>query len=177
MSGGTSKTTLQKDLSFLKRVWKDIRKRATTEKVPSLIYQEPGLASRSVRDYLSDDVSEVWVDNAETAEAIREMASLLFPRKGDLVHLYEKHDKTLWEHFGLLNQIEQVHSREVLMPSGGRWCSTRPRRLWPSTSTPARSAARRILRLWPSVRIWKRRRPSPVSFACATSAADRHRLH
>ena len=120
VSAGTSKTTLQKDLSFLKRVWKDIRKRATTEKVPSLIYQEPGLASRSVRDYLSDDVSEVWVDNAETAEAIREMASLLFPRKGDLVHLYEKHDMTLWEHFGLLNQIEQVHSREVLMPSGGR---------------------------------------------------------
>lgn len=120
VSAGTSKTTLQKDLSFLKRVWKDIRKRATTEKVPSLIYQEPGLASRSVRDYLSDDVSEVWVDNAETAEAIREMASLLFPRKGDLVHLYEKYDKTLWEHFGLLNQIEQVHSREVLMPSGGR---------------------------------------------------------
>ena len=120
VSAGTSKTTLQKDLSFLKRVWKDIRKRATTEKVPSLIYQEPGLASRSVRDYLSDDVSEVWVDDAETAEAIREMASLLFPRKGDLVHLYEKHDKTLWEHFGLLNQIEQVHSREVLMPSGGR---------------------------------------------------------
>lgn len=120
VSAGTSKTTLQKDLSFLKRVWKDIRKRATTEKVPSLIYQEPGLASRSVRDYLSDDVSEVWVDNAETAEAIREMASLLFPRKGDLVHLYERHDKTLWEHFGLLNQIEQVHSREVLMPSGGR---------------------------------------------------------
>lgn len=120
VSAGTSKTTLQKDLSFLKRVWKDIRKRATTEKVPSLIYQEPGLASRSVRDYLSDDVSEVWVDNAETAEAIREMASLLFPRKGDLVHLYEKHDKTLWEHFGILNQIEQVHSREVLMPSGGR---------------------------------------------------------
>ncbi len=120
VSAGTSKTTLQKDLSFLKRVWKDIRKRATTEKVPSLIYQEPGLASRSVRDYLSDDVSEVWVDNAETAEAIREMASLLFPRKADLVHLYEKHDKTLWEHFGLLSQIEQVHSREVLMPSGGR---------------------------------------------------------
>lgn len=120
VSAGTSKTTLQKDLSFLKRVWKDIRKRATTEKVPSLIYQEPGLASRSVRDYLSDDVSEVWVDDAETAEAIREMASLLFPRKGDLVHLYEKHDKTLWEHFGLLGQIEQVHSREVIMPSGGR---------------------------------------------------------
>lgn len=120
VSAGTSKTTLQKDLSFLKRVWKDIRKRATTEKVPSLIYQEPGLASRSVRDYLSDEVSEVWVDDAETAESIREMAALLFPRKADLVHLYEAQEKTLWERFDLLGQIEQVHSREVVMPSGGR---------------------------------------------------------
>lgn len=120
VSAGTSKTTLQKDLSFLKRVWKDIRKRATTEKVPSLIYQEPGLASRSVRDYLSDDISEVWVDDAETADSIREMAGLLFPRKADLVHLYEGQDKTLWERFGLLAQIEQVHAREVIMPSGGR---------------------------------------------------------
>lgn len=120
VSAGTSKTTLQKDLSFLKRVWKDIRKRATTEKVPSLIYQEPGLASRSVRDYLSDEVSEVWVDDAETAESIREMAALLFPRKADLVHLYEAQEKTLWERFDLLGQIEQVHSREVIMPSGGR---------------------------------------------------------
>ncbi len=120
VSAGTSKTTLQKDLSFLKRVWKDIRKRATTEKVPSLIYQEPGLATRSVRDYLSDDISEVWVDNAETAESIREMTGLLFPRKADLVHLYEGHDKTLWERFGIVGQLEQVHSREVSMPSGGR---------------------------------------------------------
>ncbi|MEG2004739.1 MAG: Rne/Rng family ribonuclease [Bilophila sp.] len=120
VSAGTSKTTLQKDLSFLKRVWKDIRKRATTEPSPSLIYQEPGLASRSVRDYLSDDVTEVWVDDAETAESIREMAGLLFPRKADLVHLYEDHHKTLWEQFGVQKQIEQVQAREVTMPSGGR---------------------------------------------------------
>ena len=120
VSAGTSKTTLQKDLNFLKRVWKDIRKRATTEKAPSLIYQEPGLASRSVRDYLSDDVTEVWVDDESTATSIREMATLLFPRKADLVHLYTDHKKTLWEHFNVLSQIEQVHAREVTMPSGGR---------------------------------------------------------
>ena len=120
VSAGTSKTTLQKDLNFLKRVWKDIRKKATTEKSPCLIYQEPGLASRSVRDYLSDEVSEVWVDDAATADDIREMAGLLFPRKADLVHLYTDNKKTLWEHFNVLPQLDQVHSREVIMPSGGR---------------------------------------------------------
>lgn len=120
VSAGTSKTTLQKDLNFLKRLWKDIRKRATTEKAPSLIYQEPDLAPRAIRDYLSDDITEVWVDNEKTSEAIREMAALLFPRKHDLVHLFTDPRKTMWERFGLLGQLEEVHAREVIMPSGGR---------------------------------------------------------
>lgn len=119
VSVGTSKTTLQKDLNFLKRVWKDIRKRATTEKAPCQIYQEPGLASRAVRDYLSEDVTEIWVDDAETAEAIREMTSLLYPRKADFVHLHQE-TRPLWDRFNIRKQLEQVHSREVLLPSGGR---------------------------------------------------------
>ncbi|MBO4312301.1 MAG: Rne/Rng family ribonuclease [Desulfovibrionaceae bacterium] len=120
VSEGTSKTTLQKDLNFLKRVWQDIRKRAGTEKAPSLIYAEPGLASRAVRDYLSDDVSEIWVDDAETAEAIRDMTSLLFPRRPELVHYYEKGSKSLWDHFNVRKQLDQIHAREVTLPSGGR---------------------------------------------------------
>lgn len=119
VSVGTSKTTLQKDLNFLKRVWKDIRKRATTEKAPCQIYQEPGLASRAVRDYLSEDVTEIWADDAETADAIREMTSLLYPRKADFVHLHQE-ARPLWDRFNIRKQLEQVHSREVLLPSGGR---------------------------------------------------------
>ncbi|MDD6088222.1 MAG: Rne/Rng family ribonuclease [Desulfovibrionaceae bacterium] len=120
VSAGTGKTTLQKDLSYLKRVWKDIRKRAGTEKAPCLIYQEPGLASRCIRDYLSEDIAEIWVDDAQTAENIRVTTSMLFPRRGDLVRLYENRQETLWEKFSLLHQIEQVFSREVILPSGGR---------------------------------------------------------
>lgn len=120
VSAGTSKTTLQKDLSYLKRLWKDIRKRGATEKAPALIHQEPGLASRAVRDYLAEDITEVWVDDEETAVSIRETAAMLFPRKTDLVHLYEDHRETLWERFGIVKQLEQVHAREVYMPSGGR---------------------------------------------------------
>ena len=120
VSAGTSKTTLQKDLSYLKRVWKDIHKRAGTEKAPCLIYEEPGLASRAVRDYLSDDVSEVWVDDPATAESMRAMTSMLFPRRGDFVRLYDNAAKSMWEFFNVRKQLEQVHAREVTLPSGGR---------------------------------------------------------
>ncbi len=120
VSEGTSKATLQKDLNFLKRVWNDIRTRAGTEKAPSLIYAEPGLASRAVRDYLSDDVSEIWVDDATTAESIRSMTSLLFPHRPELVHYYGKNSKSLWDHFNVRKQLDQIHAREVTLPSGGR---------------------------------------------------------
>ena len=120
VSAGTSKTTLKNDLQYLKRLWKDIRKRGTSEAAPTLIYQEPGLAERAVRDYLTDDVCEVWVDNVEVAESIRETVSLLFPRKEDLVKIHADVRQTLWERFNIQRQLEQIYSREVLLPSGGR---------------------------------------------------------
>ena len=120
VSAGTSKTTLKNDLQYLKRVWKDIRKRGTAETAPCPIYQEPGLAERAVRDYLTDDVNEIWVDNAAVAEAIRETASLLFPRKADLVKVHADARQGMWERFGLQRQLEQIYSREVVLPSGGR---------------------------------------------------------
>ncbi|MEG2172717.1 MAG: Rne/Rng family ribonuclease [Desulfovibrionaceae bacterium] len=120
VSAGTSKTTLKNDLQYLKRVWKDIRKRGTSEPTPALIYQEPGLAERAVRDYLTDDVCEVWVDDGPEAESLRETVSLLFPRKGDLVKVHSDLRQTLWERFNIQRQLEQIYSREVILPSGGR---------------------------------------------------------
>ena len=120
VSAGTSKTTLKNDLQYLKRVWKDIRKRGTADAAPCLIYQEPGLAERAVRDYLTEDVSEIWVDNAEIADAIRETANLLFPRKTDLVKVHADNRQGMWERFNLQRQLEQIYAREVTLPSGGR---------------------------------------------------------
>lgn len=120
VSAGTTKTTLKNDLQYLKRVWRDIRKKATEETAPALIYQEPGLPQRAVRDYLTEDVCEIWVDNAELADSIRETVSLLYPRRKDLVKLYGDSRQPLWERFNLRRQLDQIYAREVLLPSGGR---------------------------------------------------------
>lgn len=117
---GATKTTLKNDLQYLKRLWKDIRKRATETSAPALIHQEPGLPERSVRDYLTDDVREIWVDDPEVAEQVHAMAGLLFPRKKDLVRLYTDPAQSMWEKFKLTEQLEQIYSREIGLPSGGR---------------------------------------------------------
>lgn len=120
VSAGTTKTTLKTDLQYLKRVWRDIRKKATEVTAPALIYQEPGLSERAVRDYLTEDVGEIWVDNEEVAQSIRETVNLLFPRKSDLVRLHNDVRTSMWERFNLRRQLDQIYTREVLLPSGGR---------------------------------------------------------
>jgi len=48
------------------------------------------------------------------------MASLVFPRRQDMVKLHADIDHSVWDRFSLRKQIEQLHGREVTLPSGGR---------------------------------------------------------
>jgi len=117
---GRAKTELMRDYKYLHRLWGDIRKKVQTEKAPSLVYKEMELSVRAARDYLTPDVSEVWVDDPDTAEQIREYVALAFPKSPNMVKVHTEHERTLWERFGLTKQVEQIYSREVTLPSGGR---------------------------------------------------------
>jgi len=120
-SEGVNKASIQQDLQLLQKLWKDIQKKAPVEKSPSLIYQEADLATRSVRDYLSEDIEEIWTDDEATKSRVEEIAGVIFPDKvSDLVKLHKEQRQTLWERFNLLKQLETVTSREVVLPSGGR---------------------------------------------------------
>ena len=117
---GRAKTELVRDYKILHRLWGEIKKKAQTEKAPALVYKELELAVRAARDYLTADVSEVWVDDPETYEQIRDYVALAFPKSPNMVKLHTDHDKTMWERFGLTRQVEQIYSREVTLPPGGR---------------------------------------------------------
>lgn len=119
VSMGTSKANLQSDLQYLKRSWSEVRTRGTSETAPCLVYQELDLATRAVRDYLNDAVTEVWIDDEKAATSITEMASILFPAKRNLVRVH-KEAQPLFERFNVQRQIDQIQSREVALPSGGR---------------------------------------------------------
>ncbi len=115
-----TKASLSKDLNFLKRLWKELRKKGATEKAPSLVHQEVDLASRAVRDYLTTDVMEIWVDDPTVQSQVAQMLTVVAPRRGSLLKLHTDTDKSLFERFNLQRQIEEIYGREVELPSGGR---------------------------------------------------------
>jgi ribonuclease E len=117
---GQSKAALERDFKYLNRLWSDIRSNAQQKKAPAMIYRELGLAARAVRDYLTTDITEIWVDDKETFNQILDFVKLAFPRKNNLAKLHEDSDLSLLERFNLVKQVEEIYSREATMPSGGR---------------------------------------------------------
>ena len=119
VSSDQNKTSLSRDLQFLKRLWEDVRKKGVSGKAPCLIYEEKDLAFRAVRDYLTPEVSEIWVDHAETAKQVLDFVRLAYPRRKRMVKKHLDTDKMLFDRFNLLRQLETVFERKVALPGGG----------------------------------------------------------
>ena len=49
--------------------WKEIQQKIKTQPPASCVFQEPDLIERTVRDFLTEDVARVVVDNARPTSA------------------------------------------------------------------------------------------------------------
>ncbi len=109
---------LQRDYQYLRRLWDEIRIKSETTSAPALIYLEGDLATRAIRDHFSDDIQEIWVDNHEVYTRTKQFVHAVLPGKEKLVKLY-RGKKPLFRQHGIEGQCEELHEREIRLPSGG----------------------------------------------------------
>ena len=110
--------SLDRDYSYLRRLWDEIRIKGESAPSPSLIYLEGDLATRAIRDHFTDDISEIWVDNHEIYTRTKQFVHAVLPGKEKLVKLY-RGKKPLFRHYGIEPQCEEIHEREIRLNSGG----------------------------------------------------------
>ena len=117
---GQTKVELQKDMQMLLKIWKKIEDGQKNESTtaPFLIYQEPGIVVRTVRDHFSSDTSQIIVDSSDAYKALKDFVKMVMPRNRNLVKLY-KETKPLFSEYHVEEQIESIYQRKVLLPSGG----------------------------------------------------------
>ncbi len=117
---GQTKVELQKDLQMLLKIWNKVEDASKNESAsgPFLIYQEPDLVVRTVRDHFSSDTTQIIVDNTDAYKALKDFIKLVMPRNRNLVKLY-KETKPLFSEYNVEEQIESIYQRTVLLPSGG----------------------------------------------------------
>jgi len=113
-----TKTELARDLRYLSRLWQNIHRAAKSLKAPALLYQERDLAIRTIRDYLTSDIDQIWIDNEEVFERATKWFKAVMPTKTKLLKLYDGAGP-LFSKYNLEDQIEQIFKRKVPLVSGG----------------------------------------------------------
>ena len=107
-----------RDMSYLIKLWEDVRRKAEGLKAPALVYAEPKLVYRVVRDYFSDRFQAIRVDDEQEYERIVDFVSRFNPDLVRRVRLYNK--KTpLFEEYGVNAEIEKALRQKVWLKNGG----------------------------------------------------------
>ena len=107
-----------RDLHILLKKWEEISRKMQQEKAPVGLYMEPDLVERTVRDFLTEEVDRVLIDNKADFERTQELVGQISKRSKSKIAFY--HDSIpIFERFNIERQIEQTGQRKVPLPSGG----------------------------------------------------------
>ncbi len=113
-----TKTQLSKDLNYLLRLWKNIKRRGIQEKAPAAIYKERSLSVRSIRDYFTPDVTEILIDDDRVFQEVKSFLHIISPKHKRIVKRYTA-DRPIFTKFQLEDQITTIFESRVNLKSGG----------------------------------------------------------
>ena len=113
-----TKTRLAKDLSYLLRLWKNVKQNVRQQKAPVLLYKERNLALRSIRDYFTTDVSEILIDDVAVYNDVKYFVKIISPKHTKIVKLF-KGAKPIFTKHQLESQIDSIYESKVNLKSGG----------------------------------------------------------
>ncbi len=116
---GRTVEELQWDLDNLKTQWAQIDAAVKDRPAPFLVFRESDAVTRSMRDYLSDDVGEVLVDDAAAFQKAQEYMQRFMPADAQRKLKLYTDDIALFTRFQIESQIESAYAHKVQLPSGG----------------------------------------------------------
>ncbi len=107
-----------RDLHILLKKWEEISARMKSERSPACLYQEPDLVERTVRDFLTEEVDRVLIDDKASHQRTQDLVGQISKRSRSKIALYND-SIPIFERFNIERQIEQTGQRKVPLPSGG----------------------------------------------------------
>jgi ribonuclease G len=114
---GTSKRAFVRDLRGLIASWEELRQNIIDKPAPCCVYQEPNLVERVIRDWLTEDVERIVVDNPEKHDHVKKMAGTISRRARSRVSRYTG-ELPIFDHYNVEGQISNAFRRKVVLASG-----------------------------------------------------------
>lgn len=113
-----TKREISRDFNRVLRLWNSIRKQVLKAPQLSLIHKEQDVCLRTLRDYYTNEITEIVVDDKDTMEKVLDYMKIISPRNVDQVKLHEG-KSPIFAHSGVEDQIQGIYSNRVPLKSGG----------------------------------------------------------
>jgi ribonuclease G len=113
-----SKEDILADLQYFHRIWLDMRQRTETQRAPAVVYREPSLVAKLLRDLLTDDYTAIRIDNEQEHQRVLEFIERIMPSLASRVKLYDK-NYPIFEEYGVQPELEKALRSKVWLKSGG----------------------------------------------------------
>ncbi len=119
---GRKSAFFKKDMEILLDFWHEAEAAIEKGNAPLMVYREPDLLERSVRDFMTDDIDGIIVDDKEVYKKICDMVKRYGGRSmASKVTLYNG-SEPVFDYLDLENELLKVYRREVELPGGGWIC-------------------------------------------------------
>ena len=118
---GVTDQEVEQDVRRLVDQWDQIEALAKRSQAATLLYREPDMAVRVIREELTSDYRGVVIDDPALYESVRDYVSSISPELADRVELFDpaEEDLPLFERFHIHEQLHKALDRKVWLPSGG----------------------------------------------------------
>ena len=115
---GAAEEELSMDVARLTAQWETIEKKAKTASAPALLYGEPDLTIRVIRDVFNEDFSKLVVSGDEAWDVVDEYVEYVAPHLADRVTRWQG-DRDAFAEYRIDEQLAKALERKVWLPSGG----------------------------------------------------------
>nr|WP_245691504.1 Rne/Rng family ribonuclease [Sinosporangium album] len=115
---GASEEELSRDVARLSAQWENIQRKTRSASPPELLYSEPDLTVRVVRDVFNEDFSSLVVQGSEAWATVDEYVRYVAPHLADRLTRWED-DGDVFAAYRVDEQIAKALERKVWLPSGG----------------------------------------------------------
>lgn len=117
---GAPEAELERDVARLKAQWEDIEKKANSSSTsaPSLLYGEPDLTVRVIRDIFNEDFNKMLVQGDQAWDDIQNYIGHIAPELADKIEKWSS-NRDLFAENRVEEQLAKAFDRKVYLPSGG----------------------------------------------------------
>ena len=115
---GATEEELSRDVARLSAQWAAIEQKTKTANAPELLYSEPDLTIRVVRDIFNEDFASLVVAGDEGWDLVQEYVQYVAPHLADRLTHWSG-DQDVFAHYRIDEQLAKALERKVWLPSGG----------------------------------------------------------